>query len=141
MHGTFQPGAQKRPVQPGFNPPLPPELKSDSAAPISCKRRTQSEISDDCESLVALLNPKLRVIAGSCGMQWLLQSRAPSQWRNVAYCATREGMLLRIRDHLQSLEPKARAWMSLRTLAHRHCRPPAWAIIEALPDVFPKAAA
>jgi hypothetical protein len=72
-------------------------------------------------AVVAVLNAKLRVIAGSCELQWVVQSRiTPKLWKSFAYCATREGLISRLPKGGQGCEPKA------------------WAVIEALPDYFPK---
>jgi hypothetical protein len=39
-------------------------------------------------AVVAVLSGKLRVIAGSCGLQWGIQSRVtPKLWKSFAYCA------------------------------------------------------
>jgi len=63
----------------------------------------------------------LRVIRGACGLQWIAQKRAsPTLWKSFAFCATKEGLLLRL--------PKG----------GRGCNPEARAIIEALPAYFPK---
>lgn len=54
-------------------------------------------------------------------------------WSSFAYCATKEGLLLRIKWHLQRDEI-----LPLETLVSRNCDPEAWAAIEALPDYYPK---
>jgi hypothetical protein len=79
------------------------------------------EIDDDYGGVVAVLNSKLRVIRGSCGLQWIVQTRGTAElWRSFAYCGTKEGLLLRL--------PKG----------GDGCDPEAWAVIKGLPDYFPK---
>jgi len=136
MHGTFEREARLRPRN---AEPLPELPETPFAAPISCNGRSQSETGDDCEGFIALLNSKLRVIIGSCGLQWLLQNRSPSQWRNVAYCATKEGLLLRVKAHLQAHSGE-KTTLPLDVLVSRYCDPAAWATIQALPEFFPKPA-
>ena len=48
--------------------------------------------------VVAVLADGLRVIRGD--RQWILQTRGAKTWINMAFCATREGLLLRLKDHL-----------------------------------------
>ena len=55
---------------------------------------------DTYGAVVAVLNAKLRVIRGNCGLQWIAQTRGPKTWRCFSFCATREGLLVRISDHL-----------------------------------------
>jgi hypothetical protein len=79
------------------------------------------ETDESYRGVVAVLNGKLRVIRGSCDLQWVIQKRKnPLMWISFAYCATREGLLLRL--------PKG----------GQGCDPEAWAVIEALPEYFPK---
>jgi hypothetical protein len=74
------------------------------------------------------------VIDGQCGLQWLLQVRKrPTRWETIAYCATRQGLLIRIRDHLPALEKDEPRTLPLEVLVGCHA-------IEALPDYFPKQA-
>jgi hypothetical protein len=81
----------------------------------------RKEKSDNYREVVAVLNPKLRVVRGSCGLQWLVQKKvSPREWKSSAFCATREGLLLRLQE------------------CGYPCDVAAWAIIEALPDYFPK---
>jgi hypothetical protein len=106
--------------------PFHPPPKPPSAAPTPVFRASNREEDETYGGVVAVLNPSLRVIRGSCGVQWILQRRKnPVRWLSLAYCGSKEGLLLRIKDHLQP--PVAKL-----------CNPEAWAIIEALPDVFPK---
>jgi len=91
------------------------------AAHTTPRRGPQCEESDHYREVVATLNPKLRVIRGKCGLQWIAQKKErPTRWTSFAYCATKEGLLLRL--------PKG----------GYGCNPEAWAIIEALPAYFPK---
>jgi hypothetical protein len=74
---------------------------------------------DEEYAVVAVLNAKLRVIAGSCDLQWIVQSRVtPRLWKSFAFCGTKEGLLLRLPPGGQGCEPKA------------------WAVIEALLPYF-----
>ena len=82
-----------------------------------------SETSDNYAGVVAILNPTLRVIRGACGLQWIVQEKnRPARWSSFAYCATKEGLLLRLPEH------------------GRGCDPVAWRRMAALPDYFPKRA-
>jgi hypothetical protein len=63
------------------------------------------------------------VVRGKCGLQWIVQAKnRPTRWSSFAFCATKEGLLLRL--------PKD----------GYGCGPEAWQIIEALPDYYPKQA-
>ena len=90
----------------------------------ACPARNASlarEESEGYAGVVAVLNSRLRVIRGKCGLQWIAQKKErPTRWTSFAYCATKEGLLLRL--------PKG----------GYGCNPEAWAIIEALPIYFPK---
>ena len=104
-------------VAPAFSPSAP---KSSEAYP----------------HVVARLNGKLRVIHGKDQLQWLIQVRkSPARWESIAFCATKEGLLLRIKEHLQGRDEI----LPLKALA-RCCDPGAWAAIMALPDSYPKQA-
>ena len=93
------------------------------AAPTTLPGSARSEESDDYGEVVAILNPTLRVIRGKCGLQWIAQKKnRPARWSSFAYCATKEGLLLRL--------PKG----------GHGCDPEAWGAIEALPDYYPKQA-
>ena len=60
------------------------------------RRGPQCEESDDYTGVVAVLNSKLRVIRGKCGLQWIVQKKErPTRWTSFAYCGTKEGLLLR----------------------------------------------
>jgi hypothetical protein len=109
-----------------------------SAAPVLSAPAGES--SETYPRIVARLNDRLRVIEGRCGLQWCVQYRkAPNKWESFAFCGTREGLLLRIRDHLQQAFHKhERDLIPLAKLVELHCDPAAWAIIEALPDYYPK---
>ena len=89
-------------------------------------------------AVLATLKGKLRVIHSRDANQWILQSRkSPTRWESFAYCGTKEGLLLRIKEHLQGRDEI----LPLETLASRDCDPVAWAAIEALPEYYPKLAA
>ena len=56
----------------------------------------------------------------------------------IAYCATKEGLLLRIKEYWQrTFHRKERELIPLAQLVELHSDPEAWAIIEALPDYYP----
>ena len=104
---------------------LPPALlgvKKPFAAPTRAPATPEREENDTYSGVVALLNPKLRVICGACGFQWIVQQKRGARWSSFAYCATKEGLLLRL--------PKNGCG----------CDPGAWCNIAALPDYFPKRA-
>ena len=87
-------------------------------------------------AILARLSSKLRVVHSRDGNQWILQSRkSPSRWESIAFCATREGLWLRIREHLQPRD--AKEMLPMEKIA-KYCDPEARAAIEALPDNYPK---
>jgi len=124
------------------------------------------------EAVIALLTDGLRVVRAD--RQWIIQQRSAKTWSSFAYCATKEGLLLRLRDHLlkgylsrldsytskeeKTLDPKRGVLKSKRTVSREMLdvtsvtraalkrgdvarfgiEPKAWAVIEALPDYFPK---
>lgn len=74
------------------------------------------------------------MIQSKCGLHWILQSRKSlTRWESIGFCATREGLLLRIKEHL-----KGRKILPLDVLVKHDCDPKARAIIEALPPYYPK---
>ncbi len=84
-------------------------------------------------AVLVVLNSRLRVVHGKCGLQWILQVRkSPSRFESIAFCGTKQGLILRIREHLQPRD--ARQILPLEEIAA------AWAAIEALPEYFPKQA-
>ena len=95
----------------------PVQLPSADEAPLQSLSRREKD--DDYGGLVAVLNPQWRVICGSCGLQWVVQRRRTARlWENVAFCATKQGLLLRL--------PK---W---------NVDAKAMAVIRALPERFPR---
>jgi hypothetical protein len=58
-----------------------------------------SEGADDYPAIVARLNDRWRVIAGTCGIQWILQRRGSPEkarrddWRGRSYFRTREALI------------------------------------------------
>jgi hypothetical protein len=100
---------------------------------FSAKLPTEND--DDYEAVVANLTDKLRVIQGRCGLQWILQSSYGSKgkWKSLAFCGAKEGLLLRLKEHLQGRFDR----IPLAELAKR-CDLAEWAKVEALPDFFPK---
>ena len=88
-----------------------------------------------------MLNPKLRIIRSRDGIQWIIQRQNSKRdgepiWSSFAYCATKGGLILRIKEHLQPRE--AKQILTLEVLASRQCDPEAWRAVIALPDYFPK---
>ena len=115
--------------------------------------------------VIAVLTDGLRVVRSD--RQWIVQQRGPKAWSGFAYCATKEGLLLRIKEHLlkehlnkldcyqaqkraktdkrprvsrEALEATeaARALLKRGLVSSFGVAPEAWAVIEALPDYFPK---
>ena len=111
-----------------------------NAAPTLVISSHGREESETYTGIVAALNPSLRVIRGRCGLQWILQSRkSASRWNSIAFCGTKTGLILRIKEHLrQTHHKKERELVPLETLVELHCDAAAWAIIGGLPDYFPK---
>jgi hypothetical protein len=123
-------------LEPGEAVPFHPHPEAPFAAATPVFLASNREESETYGGVVAVLNPSLRVIRGSCGLQWIVQRRKnPVRWLSLAYCGTKQGLLLRIKEHLQGRDEI----LPLETLVTRCCNPEAWAAIEALPDFFPKA--
>ena len=118
MHGTFEREPRPQPRKPG---PLPRHVETPFAAPTPFFQASSRETDETYGGVVAVLNDKLRVVVGSCGLQWVVQKRKnPLAWGSFAFCATKEGLLLRLPKHGQG------------------CAAESLAIIQALPDYFPK---
>ena len=108
-------------------------LDSPSPAPTPVFSGQNREESEAYSRVVAVLSPRLRVIHGKCGLQWILQVRkSPSRFESIAFCGTKQGLILRIREHFQPRD--AKQILPLEEIAA------AWAAIEALPEYFPKQA-
>lgn len=114
------------------------------------------------DGVIAVLTDALRVVRSD--RQWIVQQRERKTWASIAFCATREGLILRIKDwllkeHLSKLDyyqvrkrkPRvsrealeateaARALLKRGDVASFGVAPEAWAVIEALPDFYPKTA-
>ena len=63
------------------------------------------ERDDHYVGVVAVLSPKLRLIRGSCNLQWVIQRfdrvrDGVSTWQSFAFCQTREGVISRLKDML-----------------------------------------
>ena len=113
--------------------------------------------------VIALLTDGLRVVRSD--RQWIVQQRGPKTWASFAYCATREGLLLRIKEHLlkehlnkldcyqmqkrpktdkrprvsrEALEATeaARARLKRGVVFSFGVAPEAWAVIESSPPIF-----
>ena len=88
--------------------PDPPDRTADpgfTAGNRSPQPSSVREKDDDYRDVVAMLKPKLRVIRGSCGWQWVIQQQDAQLkgvpiWTGFAFCAAREGLLVRLRGHL-----------------------------------------
>ena len=119
------------------HPILAPSMPSDCEAVVTASDgRKHREESDDYAAVVIQLNATLRVIKGRCGLQWIAQKKErTARWTSFAFCATREGLLLRIREHLQPRD--AKEILPMEEIA-KYCDPEAWVVIEALPDYYPK---
>ncbi len=50
------------------------------------------------DDVIAILTDGLRVVRSD--RQWIVQQRNAKTWSSFAYCATKEGLLVRIKDHL-----------------------------------------
>lgn len=92
---------------------------------------SRSEEADDYCAIVARLNDSWRVIAGSCGIQWVLQHGYPDKnhggmrWRGRSFCRTREALIRLCRA--QKAGPNVGP-----------IDPVASAILDALPERFPE---
>ena len=65
--------------------------------------------------------------------------KSPTRWESIAFCATRGGLILRIKEHWQQTFHRAeRELIPLETLVMLHCDPEAWGNIETLPAYYPK---
>jgi len=103
---------------------------------------SRNEESDSYGAIVAVLTPKLRIIRGKCNLQWVIQrlngmrDGAP-KWSGFAFCATKTGLLLRIKEHWQqTFHRKERELIPLETLVQQHCDAGAWGNIQVLPAIL-----
>jgi len=102
--------------------PLLSQPGAPSAAQEPLPGSVRNEKSDAYNVVVAVLNPRMRVIRVACGLQWIVQKRnSPLMWSNFAFCGTKEGLLLRLSE------------------CGFPCDPGAWSAIKTLPDYFPRA--
>ena len=82
--------------------PIAECLDLPSPAPTPVFSGENCEESEAYARVVAVLNPRLRVIYGKCNLQSILQVRkSPSRFESIAFCATKQGLILRIKEHLQ----------------------------------------
>ena len=130
--GTIEFQAQETCEEPRNAGPILVEPEMLPPAESGCKPRQRRENEED---VVAVLNPTLRVTRAD--VQWILKTRAAAAWRNIAFCGTKEGLLLGIKTHLQAVS-REKTTLPLETLVARYCDSAAWALVEALPDFFPK---
>ena len=131
----------------------------------SASLRTNLEADGD----VIALSEALRVVRG--GRQWTIEQRGPKTWFGIAFCATKEALILRLKEHLlkehllkldhyyvkemkaadgklrravsrEALEATeaARALLKRGDVSSFGVASEAWAVIEALPDFYPKTA-
>jgi hypothetical protein len=73
---------------------------------------SRNESSDGSGRVVAILNPKWRVIECRDQIQWILQSREsvksePGLWRGRSYCRTKEALLRVCAFHASDINPIA----------------------------------
>ena len=63
-------------------------------------REIQPDDAKNGEGFIAQLNQRFRIIAeaGADPRQWFLQRRSGQSWSTMSFCATRDGLLLAIRD-------------------------------------------
>jgi hypothetical protein len=145
--------------QPPKSDPPCPDQKIDLEANSSSGKPSRQENDDNYGGTVVQLNSDWRVIRDNGGIQWILQQQQRSKsWRNCSYCGTRAGLIQSIKDHLLE-EHLLRLDYYRREQASREAfdeavtarellkgglvsrfgiTPEAWAVIEALPDYFPK---
>ena len=80
------------------SPAVAPAFSAHAAYAAPRRGEARGESSEGNPRILARLNDRLRVIHGQCGLQWLLQYRkAPTKWETFAYCATRPGLILRMK--------------------------------------------
>jgi hypothetical protein len=133
----MQQRAEQSALQPRSAEPLRRSAETPFVAPTPLFQASNRETDETYGGVVAVLNGKLRVIAGSCGLQWVIQKRKnPLIWSSFAFCGTKEGLILRIRGQLQAQSGESRT-LSLEALVKRYCDPEAWAKITALPPCHP----
>lgn len=78
---------------------------------------THKESSGDYHRVVAILNPRHRVIVCRDGIQWILQRRAGerhgrARWDSRSYCRTREGLNRVCRELAGEIDPIAAATLA-----------------------------
>ena len=83
------------------------------------KPTSNREGADDYGRVVVILSDDARVVAGSCGLQWILQRLVSGKWRNKLFFRSKAGLLL---------------------YARRLCQAPgALETLDSLPEWFPEA--
>jgi hypothetical protein len=70
------------------------------------------ETAEDYARVVAILNPRWRVIECRDSVQWILQRRAkaephPRPWEGRSYCRTSEALIRCAREHAGEINPEA----------------------------------
>jgi hypothetical protein len=88
----------------------------------------------DSDGLIVQLSQRFRIVAegGSDPQQWFLQRRSGQSWEAISYCASRDGLLLSIREKCipPNLFRQRHAYPGLNAMAI--------AAVKALPPRFPR---
>src|SRR5262245_23488791 len=70
---------------------------------LPCLAAASNEEADNYRAVVAILNPRWRIIECRNGIQWILQRSAglrhgKTRWEGRCYCRTRECLLARVHE-------------------------------------------
>jgi hypothetical protein len=83
-------GRPERRVQPRKLGPLLRDPETPFAAPTPLFLASNRETDEIYGAIVAVINPELRIVTGSCGLQWIVQRRRnPLTWTSFAFCKTK----------------------------------------------------
>ncbi|MEK6216192.1 MAG: hypothetical protein N2B03_03120 [Boseongicola sp.] len=77
-------------------------------------RASHREKDEGYHGIVARLNDRWRVITCQDGIQWILQHREPSRWRNRCFCMTSAALRREALRHGGDIDPAA--WETLLAL-------------------------
>ena len=72
--------------------------------PLGCSPK---ERDDNYRAVITRLNDRWRVIVCRDHIQWILQKREASRWRNRSFCMTRAALLREVLRHCGDINPNA----------------------------------
>lgn len=100
-----------------FRADVPNDRQSIGKDPDRLGGAVNRESSDFYPRIVAVLNPRWRVVVCPAGIQWILQRRSgerhgTARWDGRAYCRTSQALIRCCRDYAGEIEPRACATLA-----------------------------